>query len=107
MVERISIDGNNLLIELGELEVRVLSKALPVFGPLFAQFIYMMTRLVLIVASSGKDEVERFTERIEQGDNPVQILNEMGIDIKSLIDKSLEWPTGEEIERALGWFDEQ
>ena len=107
MGERISVQGNNLFIELGELEAKVLSKALPVFEPLFTQFIYMMTRAVLLVASLGKDECKRFAERIERGDDLAQILSEMGIDPKNLIDKSIEWPTDEEIKRSLGWLDEQ
>ncbi len=110
MVEHISIHENNLLIELGELEARVMSKALPLLGPLFAHYIYMMTRVVLLLVPLGKDGAKRFKERIERGEDVVQIMSDMGIDPKSLVDKSIEsisWPTEEEIDRALGWLDEQ
>lgn len=102
MPERISIEGTILKIELGELEARVISRSLPLFAPLVSMYIFMMCRLILGIASLGKEKAKELRQRLEQGEDAASICKAAGIDTKALLDKDIQWPSDEEIDEALG-----
>lgn len=105
-VERISIEGNTLYIELGELEAKVISRTQTLLAPLLRIYITMMCRLILAMVSLGKDKVMEMTKRLERGEDVGSMCEEAGIDVRSLIDESIEWPTDKEIDEALGWLEQ-
>jgi len=105
-VERISIEGNTLYVELGGLEARVMSRAHVLIAPLLRIYITMMCRLVLVMVSLGKEKFKEMQKGMERGENMGSICEEAGIDVRNLIDKSIEWPTDQEIDEALGWLED-
>lgn len=106
-IKRVSIEKNTLLIEVDDLEARILSRTLSIWAPFLGHFIYTMTRLILILAPLGKNAAMGLVERLERGENIIQILTEMEIDPETLFDKSIQFPSEQEIDQALGWLEER
>lgn len=102
----VSIEGNKLIITLGELEARVATRALPLMKPLLSQLIYGWSRLIMHMSTLSVEERKKLEEKLERGEPISQLLSDMGISLETLMDETIEYPSNEELDRAFGWLDE-
>lgn len=106
MPRQISIQENNLNIELGEVEGKIIAKAMPIFNPMFTGFISMFCRLILALAALDKDKAMELRERVSQGENITNISKEIGLDLHAMVQSfDMKWPSSEEIDHILGWLE--
>ena len=106
MVVSISIEGNNLHIELEEISSKIITKTMPLFGPMLAAWTTMFCRFIVAVASLGRDKVVEMQERAAQGEDIISICEAVGINIKPLSQpfEDIKWPSDKEMDEIMGWL---
>lgn len=105
-VKQISIEGNNLHIELEEISSKIITKTMPLFRPMLVTGITMFCRFIIVVASLGRDKVMEMQERAAQGEDIISICEAVGINVNALSQpfENIEWPSDKEMDEILGWL---
>ncbi len=109
MGNKVSLEGDRLVIKLDELEVKVLAKAFPLIAPMAGGAVGVLVRVVLMLATTDKDLFAECFERVENGEDlqlvAKEMFDRMGMTLErlaSLVPK-VDMPSTEEINKILGW----
>lgn len=105
-IKQISIEGNNLDIELEESSSKIITKTMPLFRPILTAWITTFCRYIVVIAALGKDKAVEIQERVAQGEDIISICEAVGVNVNALSQpfEDIKWPSDKEMDEIFGWL---
>ncbi|MBA7705516.1 hypothetical protein ES703_114347 [subsurface metagenome] len=72
----VTIEGQKLIIDLSEVEAKIVEKTLPLLSPLLEMLVKFQVRCIFRIALMGKEKWREFRQLVEQEENP-EILSQL------------------------------